>query len=190
MCGKNRYCFNFSLYCGKDPNDYGNTRSLGSRVIMKMLSTVDSPSFHAVYFDKSFNSYSLLTQLREIGFRVTGPVKDARTANCPLKPAKEKDKMERGTYDSRFDSENEIFVVRWKDNKSVALASNFDRIKPLATTKRWSKELKEKVSIPQPVMIKNYNKYMGGVDHHDWLFEKYRIAIRGKVVLVLGDENN
>ena len=90
------------------------------------------------------------------------------------------DKMERGTYDYRFDSKNEIFAVRWKDNKSVALASNFDRIEPLATTKRWSKELKEKVSIPQRLMIKNYNKCMGGVDHHAWLLEKHRIAIRGK----------
>ena len=29
-------------------------------------------------------------------------------------------------------------------------------------------------------MIKNYNKYMGGVDHHGWFLEKHRIAIRGK----------
>ena len=29
-------------------------------------------------------------------------------------------------------------------------------------------------------MIKNYNQYMVGVDHHDWLLEKHRIAIRGK----------
>ena len=28
-------------------------------------------------------------------------------------------------------------------------------------------------------MIKNY-KYMGGVDHYDWLLEKHRIAIREK----------
>ena len=77
--------------------------------------------------------------------------------------------MKKGKYNYRFDTENKIIRIRWKDNKSVALASNFDRIKPLAITKRWSKELKEKVSISQSFMIKNYNKYMGGVDHHDWL---------------------
>ena len=147
---------------------------------MKMLSTVDNPSFHVVYFDNFFSSYSLLVQLREKGFRATGSVRDARTANCPLKPAKEMDKMERGAYDYRFNSENEIFAVRWKDNKSFALVSNFDRIEPLATTKRWSKELKKKVSIPQRFIIKNYNKYMGGVDHHNCFLEKHRIAIRGE----------
>ena len=95
MCGESGYCFNFSLYCGKKSNDYENTRSLGSRVVMKMLSTVDNPSFHVVYFDNFFTSHSLLVQLREKGFRATGTVRDARTGSCPLKPVKEMDKMER-----------------------------------------------------------------------------------------------
>ena len=60
------------------------------------------------------------------------------------------------------------------------MASDFDRIDPLAKTKRWNKKLKENMSIPQPFMIKNYSKYMGGVDHHDWILEKHRIAIREK----------
>ena len=102
---------------------------------MKMLSTVGNPSFHGIYFDNFFTSHSLLVQLREKGFRAIGTVRDARTASCSLKPTKEINKMERGTHDYRFDFENEIFLVRWKDNKSVALASNFDRIEPLATTK-------------------------------------------------------
>ena len=95
----------------KNPNDYENTGSLGSQVVMKMLSTVDNPLFHVVYFDNFFISHSLLVQLREKGFRATGSVRDARTANCFLKPAKEMNIMERGTYDYRFDLENEIFAV-------------------------------------------------------------------------------
>ena len=90
------------------------------------------------------------------------------------------DNMKKGTYDYRFDIENENIAVRWKNNKSVALASNFNRSEPLATAKRCMKKLKEKVSIPQPFMINNYNKYMGGVDHYDWLLEKHRIIIKEK----------
>ena len=101
-----------------------------------MLPTVDNPSFHVVYFDNFFTSYSLLVQLREKGFRATRTIRDVRITNCPLKPAKEINKMKRGTYDYRFDTENKIIAVRWKNNKSVALAFNFDRIKPLATTKQ------------------------------------------------------
>ena len=87
-------------------------------------------------------------------------------------------KMKRETYDYRFDTENEIIAVRWKDNKSVALAFNFYKIKPFVSTKQWSKELNEKVPIPQLLMVKNY-KYMGGVDHHDWLLKNI-VAIGGK----------
>ena len=101
-----------------------------------MLPTVDNPSFHIVYFDNFFTSYSLLVQLREKGFRATETIRDVRITNCPLKPAKEINKMKRGTYDYRFDTENKIIAVRWKNNKSVALAFNFDRIKPLAITKQ------------------------------------------------------
>ena len=152
---------------------------------------MDNPSFHVIYFDNFITSHSPLVQLREKGFIATGTIRDARTTNCPLKPAKEIDKIKRETYDYRLNTENEIITVRSKDNKSVALASNFYKIEPLATTKQWSKELKEKVSIPQLLVIKNYNKYMGGVDHHDWLLENHRIAIRGKKWhRWLGDENN
>lgn len=29
-------------------------------------------------------------------------------------------------------------------------------------------------------MINNYNRYMGGVDQHDWFLEKHSISVRGK----------
>ena len=74
-----------------------------------------------------------------------------------LQPAKEMHKIKTETYDYRLETENDIITVRRKDSKSVALASNFYRIEPLATTKQWSIELKEKVSIPQLVMIKITN---------------------------------
>ena len=102
ICAESGYCFNFSLYCGKNSNDYQNTGSLGSQVVMKMLSTEDNPLFHLVYFNNFFTSYSLRVQLREKGFRATGTLRDARTANYPLKPPKKwiKWRAERTTIDS------------------------------------------------------------------------------------------
>ena len=86
--------------------------SLGSRVVMKMLSTVDNASFYIIYFDNFFTSHSVLVQLRKKGFRATGTVRDGRTTNCPLKLAKEMGKMKRKTYNYRFDIENKIIAVR------------------------------------------------------------------------------
>ena len=90
------------------------------------------------------------------------------------------EKMTRGSYDHRFEVNDEVQIVRWKDNKAVGIASNFDTILPEVSVQRWSSESKSRIPIVQPCVILTYNKYMSGVDHHDWLLEKHSISIRGK----------
>ncbi|XP_035227615.1 piggyBac transposable element-derived protein 3-like [Stegodyphus dumicola] len=46
--------------------------------------------------------------------------------------------------------------------------------------KRWSRTEKKDIQVPQPKLISEYNKYMGGVYKMDWNVQKYRIRIRGK----------
>ena len=71
-------------------------------------------------------------------------------------------------------------IVGWKDNKSVRVASNCDSIEPISSVQRWNKETRCKVSVPQPHMIDQYNKGMGGVDRADQNIATYRIAIKTK----------
>ncbi|GFY08914.1 uncharacterized protein TNCV_4661061 [Trichonephila clavipes] len=59
--------------------------------------------------------------------------------------------------------------IKWKDNKRVTTATNFDYIEPLIQVSRHQKYLKEKFQILQPNTIHQYNKNTGGVDQHDWL---------------------
>jgi len=40
--------------------------------------------------------------------------------------------------------------------------------------------LKQEISISQPQVITKYNKFMGGVDHLDWLVQNYRMGVRSK----------
>lgn len=178
MCGDSGYCFNFSLYCGKETTQ--GSGPLGTRVVTNMLSVVDDPYGYTVHFDNYFTSYGLLTILKEKGFRASGTIRDNRTEKCPLKPVKEIEKSKRGVFDYRFDQNSKIAMVRWNDNRCVTVGSNFDAIEPTCSVRRWDKDKKERALVPQPQMISNYNKYMGGVDHHDWLLEKHSIAIRGK----------
>ncbi|KAL3229423.1 hypothetical protein MRX96_023606 [Rhipicephalus microplus] len=53
-------------------------------------------------------------------------------------------------------------------------------ITPEGTCRRWSKEEREKVDVPQPHCIKIYNKNMGGVDLADRYVSYYRTKIRTK----------
>ena len=48
--------------------------------------------------------------------------------------------MQCGVYNFRFDEKNEITVVRWKDNKNVTVAMNFDSIECISKVQRWSSE--------------------------------------------------
>lgn len=48
------------------------------------------------------------------------------------------------------------------------------------SAKWWSNKEKKLINVAQPHLIVMYNKYMGGVDHLDWLIQKYQIDVRGK----------
>ncbi|KAG8226269.1 hypothetical protein J437_LFUL004826 [Ladona fulva] len=179
LSGENGYCYNFSLYCGKESENIKNA-PLGTRVVNQMLSIVDDPSSHVIYFDNFFTSFALLDKLRGKGIRATGTIRENRMGKCTLMSAEELEKFPRGYNDYKFESNNEIFIVRWKDNKCVAVATNFDTLEPTVQVMRWCKEKSAKAFVPRPALINNYNKYMGGVDMHDWLLEKHAIAIKGK----------
>lgn len=150
MCGEDGYCYNFSLYCGKESGQ-NLEESLGTRVVTKMLSVVENPESHVIYFNNFFSSQALYLKLTEMGFRATGTIRENRTHNCLIKSAKEMQKLQRGSYDYQFDEENEICIVKWNDNKCVSVATNFDTIEPLATVQRWSREKKRGLVYNNPI---------------------------------------
>ena len=69
-------------------------------------------------------------------------------------------------------------VVQWHDNAIVTIATNFDAVQPVDSINRRGKGVK--ISVPQPHMVGQYNKYMGGVDLFDQNVSCYRIGIRSK----------
>ena len=96
------------------------------------------------------------------------------------KNAKQVEKVTHGSYDHRFEVNDEVLIVRWKDHKAVGIASNFDMILPDVVVQCWSSESKSRIPILQPYVIQTYNKYMGGVDHHDWLLENILFRLEEK----------
>lgn len=132
-----------------------------------------------VYFDNLFTSRDLLVYLQTQGIRATGTVRENRLRDCPLRGEEQK-KEKRGYYNYSFDKNGEVLVAKWNDNKCVTIATNWDSIEPVNNVLRWDKKEKAKVRVPQPNVLKNYNTYMGGVDHHDWLLGKYKTNVRGK----------
>lgn len=178
LCSATGYCYKFDTYCGRTMNQ--PVTPLGTRVVTSLLDIVTDPSDHAVFFDNFFTSYELLCQLKERGFRATGTVRENRLKKCPLVSSKDMAKEPRGTYDYRFDVKSSVLAVRWKDNSIVTMASNYEGVHPVGSVKRWTKQDKAKVDIPQPNVFRSYNRGMGGVDLLDQMVNSCRISIRGK----------
>lgn len=178
-CAETGYCYQTELYTGKRNNDC-ETQGLGEYVIMKNAALLENPSNHVLYFDNFFTSFDLMKRLKEKNIAATGTVRCNRLNNCPVKSDHEFKKECRGSLDYRFDTQNEIICVAWKDNKCVRILSNHQGIEPISHVSRWSKTEKKQVKIVQPHCINNYNKFMGGVDKLDWYVNKYRIKIRAK----------
>ncbi|CAG5029382.1 unnamed protein product [Parnassius apollo] len=181
LCGVSGYCYNFSLYTGKDAQISACSNvGLGATVVKKLLAICTDPRAHVVYFDNFFSSIQLLIDLKSQGFRATGTVRENRIKKCPIMTKKEMKKKDRGFSDYCFDKNNDVLYVKWHENNVVSLLTNFDSVEPLVKTNRYSKKEKAEVAVNQPMLFHNYNKNMGGVDKHDWLISKYPICFRGK----------
>lgn len=180
LCSSTGYCYQLDTYCGAKQRQEKENLPLGSKIVLELLKVVDEPANHILFFDNYFTSHSLLRSLREMGFRATGTIRDNRTKKCPLLLPAECKKKERGYFDYVYDEKNLLLFVRWKDNSIVTIGTNYDNTTPLSKVKRWSKEKKEKINVPQPRLFAAYNQGMGGVDLLDQAVNNYRVTIQGK----------
>lgn len=178
MCSAGGYMFQFQPYGGK--SEKTRPLGLGAQVVLDFVNLIPDPKKHLIFFDNFFSSYSLLQELKKIGCFATGTIRDNRTAKCPIENVKHIAKQARGTYEYAYDENNEICVVRWNDNSVVTVASNSFGPEPIKKAKRYNRKKKQEEVVPQPNIVYQYNKFMGGVDLHDNGVANYRIKIRGK----------
>lgn len=86
-------------------------------------------------------------------------------------------KLARGSTDYKI-TDSGIGVFKWKDTKSVLLASNYHGTEKTTVLRKNKQGVS--TEIPCPQIIKDYNNYMGGVDHADQLRVTYGVARRSK----------
>lgn len=180
LCSSQGYLYQFIPYGGANQQKENSGLGLGSDIVLKLLSLVESANEHRVFFDNFFSSYNLFCELNNKGYAAVGTIRDNRTAKCPLEENKQLQKKERGSFDYAYDTKQNICVVKWHDNSVVSTISNTEGVFPTSSVKRYSRKEKKELLVTQPQMIAVYNKNMGGVDLHDNGIANYRIKIRGK----------
>ena len=110
--------------------------------------------------------------------RASGTVKENRI-NSETKTMishKKLKKRGRGIFNYRCDST--VYVSKWNINSIVHICNNYSTHLPVHRCKR--QVMGATLHVPQPHLVAQYNKGMGGVILMDCLMVSYRPSIRGK----------
>ncbi|XP_055911774.1 piggyBac transposable element-derived protein 3-like [Eupeodes corollae] len=170
------YIKKISIYQGKDEkleNKYA-TYGLGERVVLS-LTEKEWGKEKIICFDNYFSSVKLLEKLKNENTLACGTIRANRRGN-PTNLRDER-KMKRGDFDYRS-STHGISFYKWKDTKTVLLASNYHGNELTTVARRDKSGVQHEVSCP--TVVKDYNTYMGGVDHADQLRAAYGLDHRSK----------
>lgn len=93
-----------------------------------------------------------------------------------------KTSVPRGTYEEKVAHHDgvDFSATVWKDNKVVTLLPTYVGAEPAGKVQRFDKKLKQKIDVPCPKVVQEYNMHMGGVDLMDSHLGRYRIRVKSK----------
>jgi hypothetical protein len=127
--------------------------------------------------DNFYTSVQLLKDLLIHGIPACGTVRPNRKGfPVAMKNIKEFEKRsKRG--DMRWHRDDTVLTVQWRDNKTVSVMSTMHDANGSTTVNGRTKQSNQfsNISVKQPDVIKDYNKYMAGVDKSDQLINKYNM---------------
>ena len=185
LCTPLGYLIAFDTYQGKtyQGKDYDNFGKGGGC----LLNIIDNLQYGLnklptiFYCDNYFTGMPLIAEVSRRGQGLVGTIRDNRIPKSGiLASTTAMKKASRGESSLVFDSANKMVLCRWKDNAVVTLASNVVADKPAQRANRWSVKDKKRITITQPMIVRDYNCYMGGVDRLDQNISCYRVSLREK----------
>ncbi|XP_053964729.1 piggyBac transposable element-derived protein 3-like isoform X1 [Anastrepha ludens] len=187
LCDLSGYAHTFELYSGQEntgrPEGEPDIGATGN-VVIRLLRDVPRYQNHIIYFDNFYTSLPLVHYLAKQGILSVGTVQQNRIPNSKLPDKREfmKKSVPRGSHVERTSTFDGVGMscVTWKDNKMVTLLSTYVGSTPVSSVTRYDKAKKEKVEIPCPKIVLEYNKHMGGVDLMDSFLGRFHIPLRSK----------
>ena len=177
---KTSYCYRFEVYTGRDNASQPDT-GLTHNVVMRLIAGLEHQGYE-VYTDNFYTSPGLLKSLTDLGIDLTGTCQVKRRG-VPAAMQNVKlflKKAERGAM--RYMRVGNQLFIQWKDKRVVTVLSSRHRATDSIEVQRKKKVGSEVVQLQlrKPVAVKDYNKYMGGVDVFDQHVAAFRVLRRVK----------
>lgn len=169
LCEATGYLWNSYVYLGKQNNVPADEAELikklgiSGAVVPKLMSELYGKGYH-VYMDNWYTSEKLYLHLEENGSAACGTAKRNRLSVPKSMKTK---KMIRG--DTEFRRDNNLLMLRYQDKKEVYFLSTIHKSN-VATS---GKKKRDGTDLVKPVLVNDYNKYMGGIDRNDAMMGNY-----------------
>lgn len=159
----------FAIY--KDAKFFEETNlGLGPAIILHLAKSI--PSGSCVYFDRYFTTVPLIEEMEKLNLHATGTIMQNQISNQTTIKFNKDFNMDCGES-QQFVCEP-VTVVKWKDNKSVIIASNCTGVDETINVKRWDKSNKRYTDVAVPKIVHNYNQHIMGAHVLDQQLEYYR----------------
>ncbi len=173
---RNGYTVRLQVYTGKNSQLANSDSGLCSRVVLELLSGLESKS-PKVYMDNYYTSPELFLDLYKKGVNACGTARHNRKF-YPKDLVVHKN-VEMGYLDYR--SNGPILATVWKDKRVIHFLTTIHmaRCSFPVTVKRRKKDGTQK-EVESPPCLPDYQKYMRGVDRGDQLMGYYNVGRRSK----------
>jgi hypothetical protein len=152
--------YDFEIFVGKGTKVKDGPLGMSGNVVMRLVDDLPKHQNHKLFVDNWFASYDLAVELKKLGIYMVGNVRKNRLAGRSLRTDASLKKSGRGSYDYRVETNENIMLLKWYDNRAVHPISNYKSQEPIENVRRWSVAAKQHVDVPRPAIVKEYNTFM------------------------------
>ena len=142
-------------------------RSHSHAVVVSLLEGLEGRGHH-VYMDNYYTAPALFTELRDLGFGACGTVRVNRRGL----PPEIKMTLAKGDMTSMQVDES-MMALKWMDKRPVSMLSTIHDNSMTTKVRRTRRAVGGQEEIRKPVVVEQYNQFMGGVDRSDQLLSYY-----------------
>ena len=172
------YTLDFNIYQGSTA--VRSERGVAYDAVMELIQPFRFQGYH-LYCDNFYSSPGLFEELHDDGIYATGTLRTDRK-EVPkqiqqMKMALNKSDVSRGNGFYWREKDSKVVYCGWRDSKCVVMLSCAHPGHTEGTVRRRVKTDNgtEVLAVAIPVMIQQYNEFMGGVDKSDQLISYHHI---------------